>query len=316
MTIDLAMPFAFGIIDPSMRFEYALSLTHTEATIMTRASQIAHRWRRGLLVAGVFFELAAVIWILGPYLATFGDGDPAGVLGTPLCVPPIQADEDEYLLNAGVLVGLLLLAQWVFLLPSRLLPIRLTARGRPLRSAVIVAAAMGMLLTLGAFTLVLELFDLWKPIISPVDPVNVAPTLPSMTDIWVGMIIVWAIWALLLFRYWRDGDCYTQLSKIVRALIAGSVVEAIVAAPVQAFASRQNDCYCERGSYTTLVCSGVVLFWAFGPGIVLLFLREHYRRAKLFPHCQKRGYDLRGGLLICPECGTPFITLEQQNSVT
>ena len=275
---------------------------------MTRASRIAHRWRRGLLIAGVFFELVAVAWILGPYLATvFGvDRELAGVgvLGTPLCVPPDPADEHEYLVNAVVLVGLLLLAQWAFLLPSRLLPIRLTARGRPLRSAVIVAAAMGMLLTLGAFSLVLELLNIWKPFISPVD---YDPALSSMAGIWAGMIAVWAVWAALLFRYWRDGDRYTRLTRVVRALIAGSVVEAIVAAPVQAFASRQDDCYCERGSYTTLICSGAVLFWAFGPGIVLLFMRESYRRARLFPHCQRCGYDLRGDLLVCPECGTPVV---------
>jgi len=272
---------------------------------MTRASRIARRWRRVLLMAGVLFELAAVVWIFWPYLATVFGVDQGlagvGVLGTPLCVPP-SPDEHAYPVNAVVVVGLLLLAQWVFPLPSRLLPIRLTARGRPLRSAVIVAAEMGMLLTLGAFSLVLELLNLWKPIISPGGH---DPGWSSMAGIWAGMIGVWAVWAALLFRYWRDGDRYTQLSRIVRALVAGSVVEAIVAAPVQAFASRQDDCYCERGSYTTLVCSGAILFWAFGPGIVLLFLRERYRRARLFPHCQKCGYDLRGPLIVCPECGTP-----------
>ncbi len=271
---------------------------------MTRASRIARRWRRGLLVAGVFFELAAGTMLFAPYLSMLfklNDVEIGGVLGTPLCFPP-QPDEHEYLINAAVLLGLLLLAQWVFLLPGSLLPIRLTARSRPLRSAVIVAAAMAMLLTLGAFSLVLELFNLWRPLISPED---YGFAISSLGGIWAGMIGVWAIWAAILFRYWRDGDRYTQLSRIVRALIAGSVVEAIVAAPVQAIVSRQNDCYCERGSYTTLVCSSVVLFWAFGPGIVLLFLRENYRRARLFPHCQKCGYDLRGGLRVCPECGTP-----------
>lgn len=278
---------------------------------MTRASRIAHRWRRALLVTGVLFELAALAWIPSPYLASVSNCGFAGILGTPLCVS-YSPDDDEYLVNIVIAVGLLFLAQWLFLFPSRMLPIRLTARGRPLRSAVIVAAAMGMLLTLGAFSLVLELFNLWKPFISPVD---YGPALSSLAGIWAGMIGVWAVWAALFFRYWQGGDRYSQLTQVVRALFAGSVVEAIVAAPVQAFA-RQDDCYCDRGSYTTLVCSGAVLFWAFGPGIVLLFLREHYRRARLFPHCQKCGYDLRGSLRVCPECGTPVITLEHQNSLT
>jgi len=267
---------------------------------MTRASRIAHRWRSSLLVTGVLFELAALAWILGPTLASVSYCGFVGILGTPLCVFYIP-DDHEYVANIVIVVGLLFFAQWAFLLPNRLLPIRLTARGRPLRSAVVVAAAMGMLLTLGAFSLVLELLNLWKPFISPVD---YGPALSSLAGIWAGMIGVWAIGTGILFRYWRDGDRYTQLTRVVRALIAASVVEAIVAAPVQAFA-RQDDCYCDRGGYSSLVCSGAVLFWAFGPGIVLLFLRKHYRRARLFPHCQKCGYDLRGGMRVCPECGTP-----------
>ncbi|MEK7710618.1 MAG: hypothetical protein AAB341_01880 [Planctomycetota bacterium] len=222
-----------------------------------------------------------------------------------------SVDEPAYLINALVVVGLLLLAQWVFLRPGRLLPIRLTAHGRPLKSAVIVAAAMAMLLTLGAFALLLELFGLWRRFLSPVD---YGPAWTSVGGIWAGMLGVWAIWTALFYRYWRDGDRYTQLGRIVRALITGSFVEAAVSAPVQAFAFKEDNCYCERGSYTTLICAGAVLFWAFGPGIALLFLREHYRRARLFPHCQACGYDLRGGLRVCPECGTSASAPDRETS--
>ena len=68
---------------------------------------------------------------------------------------------------------------------------------------------------------------------------------------------------------------------MIRGLIAGSVLEVMVAVPVHVWAARQRDCYCCRGSYTTLVIAGTVLIWAFGPGIILLYMREKYRRAKL-----------------------------------
>lgn len=275
---------------------------------MTHPRQIAHRLRWYMLIVGMLFEFAAVAWVFGPLIwPSDAEWGPYGLLYTPLALT--EDDKTAYLINAILVVGLLLLAQYVFLRPGRLLTIHLTGRGRPLKSAVIVAAAMAMLLTLGAFSLVLELFNKWGTLISPT---NQGPTLSSMGGIWVGMIGVWAIWAALFFRYWRDGDRYTQLGRIVRAMVAGSILETIVAAPVQAFASRQDDCYCARGSYTTLVCAGAVLFWAFGPGIVLLFLRESYRRARLFPHCHKCGYDLRGNLGICSECGTPAAVSDEE----
>ncbi len=265
---------------------------------MTRIAQSAHRLRTWLLVAGLLFEFAAMAWVLGPLIWPSGtDWKPFGLLFTPLALP--EGDETAYLINAILVVGALFLAQWVFLRPRRLLPMRLTARGKPLKSAVIAAAAMAMLLTLGGFSLVLELFKKWEPLISPTGGDHL-----SFGGIWLGMGLVWAIWAALFFRYWRDGDRYTQLGRMVRALVAGSCLEAIIATPVQAFVNRQDECYCARGSYTTLVCAGAVLFWAFGPGIVLLFMRESYRRTRLFPHCLRCGYDLRGGSRICPECGT------------
>lgn len=286
---------------------------------MTRSARIANKFRWWLLIVGLAFELAAIGWILLPtFFRVFKvDGYPPGLLGTPLLAPPTHDgytypdDEYTYMVNALVVVGLLLLAQWVFLRPGRLLPIRLTAYGRPLKSAVIVAAAMAMLLTLGAFALLLELIGVWKRVF---DPDHYGLIWTSGVGIYAGMLGVWAIWTALFYRYWRDGDRYTQLGRIVRALIAGSFVEAVVSAPVQAFASKEDNCYCQRGSYTTLICAGAVLFWAFGPGIALLFLREHYRRARLFPHCQACGYDLRGGLRVCPECGSSASAPDRETS--
>ncbi len=270
---------------------------------MTRAGRSAFRFRRGLLIAGLIFELCAVAWAFAPYvLWLFNvDWNAAGFLGTPLFVP--ESSETLYLCSSLLVVGLLLISQGIFLRPGRLLAIRLTDRGRPLRGSVIVAAAMAMFLTVGAFALIAEGFGWWGRLLERKDNWSTGTTLPA---IWIGMAVIWAIWAWVFFNYWKNGDRYTQLGRMLRALIAGSLLEAIVAAPVQAYVTHKDKCYCERGSYTTLVFSGIVLFWAFGPAIVLLYLREHYRRARLFPHCRTCGYDLRGGQAICPECGTPF----------
>lgn len=281
---------------------------------MTRAGRTAQKLRWLLLGLGIAFELLAIGFVMAPLfkLSVFAY-EPAGLLGTPFII--VDVDETGYLVHAIAVIGLLVLAQWYFLRPSRLLPIRLTARGRPLKASVIVASAMAMLLTLGAVTLVLELFGVWAPIMFSRDPRRTQPMAAQLLTVFLAIIVIWGLWMFLFHRYWRDGDRYTQLGRMVRALVAGSVLEAIVAAPAQAYASRQSDCHCERGSYTTLVCSGAVLFWAFGPGIVLLFLRENYRRARLFPRCHGCGYDLRGSVDRCPECGRQVLAGERPGAI-
>ena len=99
--------------------------------------------------------------------------------------------------------------------------------------------------------------------------------------------------------------------KVIKGLVAGSFLEIFVAVPVHVWAARQRECYCCRGTYTTLIFAGAVLLWAFGPGIVLLYKREAYRREKLLHGqaiaCPRCGYDLRGNESgVCPECGEPM----------
>ena len=106
------------------------------------------------------------------------------------------------------------------------------------------------------------------------------------------LLLAWAFWAWVFFVYWRWGDRYTQLGKIIRGLVAGSLLEIFVAVPVHVWAARQRECYCCRGTYTTLVLAGAVLLWAFGPGIILLYKREQIRRERL----------LGDQAIACPRC--------------
>ena len=93
--------------------------------------------------------------------------------------------------------------------------------------------------------------------------------------------------------------------------VKGSFLEMFVGIGVFAWNPQKEDCYCARGSYTALIFGGTVLLWCFGPGIILLFLREKYRRERLFPTCDHCGYDLRGTLAAgrteCPECGAKIV---------
>ena len=267
---------------------------------MTRAKRNAYRIRWLLLVAGLLYVVCAICWVFLPYFSSlsFGDLEVHGLLGTPLAPYSEAQDESTYGINIALLVGLLLLAQWWFLRPGRAWTARLAAEGRPLKGAVLTAAAMAMLLTVGAVVLILEVPDWWEPIAATHDPKVAAGTVAAM-------LLLWGLWAWVFAVYWRQGDRYTQLGRMIRGLVAGSLLEVLVAVPVHIWAARQRECYCYRGSYTTLVLAGVVLLWAFGPGIALLFMRERYRQARLFPMCKKCGYNLTGlPEPRCPECGT------------
>jgi hypothetical protein len=282
---------------------------------MTKPLKHAKRIRTAILVVGIVYTLLALAWIVWPWFAMkFGIWDqdtwqPVGYIATPVLTGPVvnlisglfAAEADVYLAFTALILGLLLLSQWALLRPGRGLTARLAAHGRPMKAAIFSAAAMAMLLSVGLIALVLEVPDLWAPNMERIERNERGP----MILLYSGMAALWILWSLVFYAYWRSGDRYTQLTRMIRALVAGSLLEAVVAVPVHVWVMRQRDCYCLRGTYTTLVFAGTVLLWAFGPGVVLLFLREKYRRERLIHRCDNCDYDLTGNTSgVCPECGT------------
>ena len=207
---------------------------------------------------------------------------------------------DHPLFIDGLLfTGILLLLQWFLLRPKSNWHIRLSQTGRPFKSAVIAASFFAAILTFGAVATILELPDLWG---------NTLTQYFNFYTLQIPLAITWLFWTIIFYSYWRKGDRYTQLTRMIRGLIAGSILELLVAAPVQAMTYHRNDCYCDRGSYAGLIFAGTVLTWVFGPGVILLFMREKYRHEKLAGmYCLNCNYDLRGTIaasgITCPECG-------------
>ena len=241
---------------------------------MTRAQQTARRLRHIILVAGILFTIAGIIWAILPLLLSDAE-DFAGLLGTVLIFNKLAFDSElAYGINVVIVLGLLLLAQWAFLRPGKGWTIRMAAVGRPLKTSIFAAGLIAMLLTVGFIALLLELPDWWEGIMS-------VDSYWGIICVWITMLIIWGIWSWIFFVYWRQGDRYTQSGKMIRGLVAGSILETIIAVPVHIWATRQRECYCCRGTYTTLILAATVLIWAFGPGIVLLYMREKRRIEKL-----------------------------------
>jgi hypothetical protein len=167
-------------------------------------------------------------------------------------------------MHVALFFGVLLLSQWLFLRPRRGWSVRLSETARPMRTAVPAAAVMAMMLSLAWIATLLEWIGLWDEAVDG-DRWRVFP---------LGVWIAWLLWAAVFFAYWRKGTRFEQLRKMAKGLIVGSVLELFVATGVFLWNKDDDDCWCARGSYTGLVFGATVMIWAFGPGLLFLFLRE------------------------------------------
>jgi hypothetical protein len=245
---------------------------------MTRAKRIAISLRWILLSFWVLCLVCGLIWLFGVYF-DFG----AGMYGTPAIVlfgPFYQIFDIEIFDNAGewkyvpivlIYTGLFFFTQWLFLSPRKLWKIKTRITGRPMKKAAIGAAFVIAILFAGLGYSILDLFSI--EILYPPPSKILEYLLISVP------LMLWVFWSIIFCVYFRQVDYYTWAGRIIRGLVAGSVLELFVSIPI--FATRQDDCYCARGSYAGIVFGATVLLWAFGPGVFLLFLREKHRIEKL-----------------------------------
>jgi hypothetical protein len=139
-----------------------------------------------------------------------------------------------------------------------------------MKSAVLAAAYMTMMLSVGGTAIVLELVHWWDELFDDSR---------WQIPLTAGVLALWVLWAIIFYLYWRKGSHFEQLRSMAQALIVGSLLELLVATGVFVWKTDEDNCWCARGSYTALVFSATVMIWAFGPGLLFLFLREaRYRR--------------------------------------
>ena len=252
---------------------------------MIRAKRIALRLRWVLLVLWTLCFGVGIFWTVGGFFE-FG----AGLVGAPSVAisGPLykfvgfgfDGSELEYLVLVTVYLATFFMTQWLFLRPRQIWKVKTELTGRPMKRSAISAAFAITLLSVG---LVYSIWDLFDDIFDgfPFEFSNEASAVVVITSYFFLLmpLILWCFWSVIFCVYWRQSDNYTWLGRVIRALIAGSVLELFVAIPI--YATRQEDCYCARGSYAGLVFGSTVLLWAFGPGVFILFVREKRRRDQL-----------------------------------
>lgn len=177
---------------------------------------------------------------------------------------PITALGDQLFWTILVLV-ITVLSQTLFILVAGTINLCRPVQRRRLLVPVIIASLM-MTILVGALTVsIAELLDAdggdWLIYV-----------------FWIIVGLSWIAWSVVFFIRYRDTERYKILRSLVCAIIAGSLVELLAAIPSHIIVSRRAGCFV--GIFTVFgISAGIaVMLWAFGPGIIILFLHEKRKR--------------------------------------
>ena len=130
--------------------------------------------------------------------------------------------------------------------------------------------------------------------------------------VWIVVIgIPWLFWLGIFTLLWT-GPWVKKFHRIFHVLLAGTWLELLITVPVDVAVRKRTNCYCNEGTFFSMMIGITMIFWTFGPGVVLLFFNVGCRYQRATGICVQCGYDLRGlPEPRCPECGTPF---DKQNA--
>ena len=244
-----------------------------------KPSTIPTRLRLAVFLTGITCLATGLLWIAGELV--FSDTD--AVRSAPawliyLLTGGYDAGEEIRIAYTLVFLGLIILSQWLFLRPRGDRRVQLSESGRPMKIALVTAAFLAMLLSAGLILTLLEVFDpdITGAIFDGLDGGDRDTS--SLIGFYLVCLLVWLTWAVVFFIYWKQDRMITGTGRMITALLAGSILEFFIAIGVYAWNPNKEDCWCARGSYTGLVFGATVMIWAFGPGLVLLFLKKQRDR--------------------------------------
>lgn len=221
------------------------------------------RW--ALLVVGLYaFILGDVL--IGAVLIAFAPDSFKGASEVISGLFSAGSNQEPYWIFAAYLGGWVLLAA---LAEAALLvvPVRIEG-GRPVTRRHVfwtIAAAIFMLLLLvGGMLMTVG------------ETIGETSFLKEGASWWVGLILiaVWGPWLFLFGFYAGNREPRTMMSRLCQWLIAGSILELLIAIPAHMLARFRGYCCAGFGTFWGLAAGLTVMLFAFGPAIFVLFARR------------------------------------------
>ena len=98
--------------------------------------------------------------------------------------------------------------------------------------------------------------------------------LPGIFWILTSIVGGWGIWAFIFYRFAHTDNCDTFLTRLMRWLVRGSIVELLVAIPCHIIVRHKNECCAQGLTFFGIAAGLVIMAFAFGPGVFFLFLKR------------------------------------------
>ena len=204
----------------------------------------------------IFLGLYLVI-VLGLFASAYADL-------LPMWLFPLNA------LSVSLYAALLVLlvtfgSQALFVFSAGTLNLCRPIRRRRLLAPVIIASLMMTILVGGVSLSLLELFT--------IDDEGII-----IWIFWAFIGVSWVVWSIVLFARYKEMDRYAAVKGLISTMLAGSLLELLVAVPSHIVVSRRPGCFVGLATACGITSGIAVMLWSFGPGIVLMFLQK--RREK------------------------------------
>lgn len=257
------------------------------------------------LILLAFGYLAALMLVQTLVLAAVGDHD-YRITGY-IDVLVELAREPVWWLYQFIIALIMLVTQALFLLPVRSPKPPRAARGRSLFFTLISGAFVGGIVVIVGLLGLSELIA-----ILAFDTTNVMENPVCVSLAGLLLVVNWLLWGCALVVFVRDRWSDTAVGRVVGVLIGGTAIEWIVILPIDAMVRRRTDCYCNTGSFLTLLFGGAALVWLSGP-MAYIALTRRRRKAFRATRCERCGYP-KGPSPgeQCPECGRMWASVTEK----
>ena len=167
------------------------------------------------------------------------------------------------------LIPIIVFCQLLFIFGSGTIELCRPIKKKRLLIPVVVASMMLSILFLGLGMSLIEFFRL-----KSVDSFN------QLLIVLTG--VSWFFWGWFFFVNYRTKERYQVLAQLTKAVLGGNLIQLLIVIPVFLVVRQRPGCFAGLLTSMGLSAGICVMIWAFGPGIVLLFLREKRQKELAF----------------------------------